>query len=188
MGLLSALLAGACHHGQAYAPALTTRREPRPRPYKGVPRAPSEAEGLKVTARSTKPVYADGERVDLVARFSNVGTDTLVVLPVACGLRIEGEGAVPGPCVAAPAIPIWRDARAVRPGQSTKVSFPGLYVNYSAWVLKPGDYEISVRYEVAWQSINDDVRKALPEGRVWTGVIESAPVPVRVVPAAGVGG
>ena len=61
-------------------------------------------------------------------------------------------------------------------------------MNYSAWVLKPGDYEISVRYEVAWQSINDDVRKALPEGRVWTGVIESAPVPVRVVPAAGVGG
>jgi hypothetical protein len=184
---LLAVLAGACHHGQAYPSAPTTRRERRPRPYEGVPRAPSEADGLKVTARSTKPVYADGERVDLVACFSNTSADTLVVLPVACGLRIEGEGAVPGPSAAAPAIPIWRDARAVRPGQSTEVSFPGLYVNYSAWELKPSDYEISVRCEVAWQSINDEVRRALPEGRVWMGVIESAPVPVRVVPATRVG-
>jgi hypothetical protein len=182
-----AVLAGACHHGQAYPPAPTTRREPRPRPYEGVPRAPSEADGLKVTARSTKPVYADGERVDLVAQFSNVGADTLVVLPAACGLRIEGDGAVPLPGIASAPIPIWRDARAVRPGQSMERSFPGLFVKYSGWYLKPGDYEISVRYEVARQSINDEVRKALPYGRVWTGVIESAPVPVRVVPATRAG-
>jgi hypothetical protein len=180
---------GACapYQGDAPAPQVRTRAEPRPLPYAGIPRAPSEAEGLKVTARSTKPVYADGERVDLVARFSNVGTDTLVVLPVACGLRIEGDGAVPGPFIASAAIPIWAYARAVKPGQSTEWTFRGLLVRYHGWHLKPGDYEISVRYEVAWQSINDEVRRALPEGRVWTGVIESAPVSVRVVPTAWVG-
>jgi hypothetical protein len=142
-------------------------------------------DGLRLGLYSSGQNYNDFNSFQLSVIFENVGKEKIVILPqsIRRNYQSKGQGAAKYVPFPGPRIYPLKDAFTLLPGQRNEINFVGMRDGDGIWMLEPGTYDLSIRYNVS-QDLVLSYARDLPDtnSRIWTGSIESEKITVNFQP------
>jgi hypothetical protein len=142
-------------------------------------------DGLRLGLYTPTPNYKDFNSFQLSVIFENAGKEKIVILPQSIRRNYQSRDQGTAKYIPFPGPRIYplKDAFTLLPGQRNEIIFVGMRDGDGVWMLEPGTYNLSIRYNVS-QDLVLSYARDLPDAnaRIWAGSIESEKITVKFQP------